>query len=306
VTGALTDDQLLLRDHARDLLAEACPADLLRAHRHDIGAADALWHLLRAFVPLGLGPVTDLCVFTEELGAVAAPVPFLATAALYAPLLEATGEHDLDPVLDGHATGTVALAGRDGRWRPSAEARKTNVPDAPGVDLVAAVAADGTVTLLAAPPSRRTATIDSTRCLYEVETTGRGIAAGTITRPALAEVLARATVAFTAEAVGTARCLVGTTGSDTAGGVGQAGDLVHTAARALDRGADNRWRAVRAAVTAVTAAVARAAGDAVADARRPGAREVPQRAFLIRRAYGSLALLDPAVRTPAPLPDPPD
>jgi hypothetical protein len=306
MTVALTDDQLILRDSARDLLVAACPADLLRAHRHDVAAADPLWDLLRDFVPLGLGPVADLCVFTEELGFVAAPVPFIATAALYAPLLEATGEHDLDPVLDGHATGTVALAGRDGIWRPNAEPRKTNVPDAPRVDLVAAVAADGTVTLLAAPPADRITTIDSTRCLYEVGTAGRGIAAGTITRPALNEVLARATVAFAAETVGTARRLVAVSGSDPGDAVERAARRVRAAAEALDQAAADPRPAVRAALTAAGAAATRAADEVIRDPGGAGSRGEPDRAFFVRRAYGAAALADPAVRIPERLPDPPD
>ena len=204
---AFSDDQSLLRDTARALLTDHCPPTLLRAHMTDLGAADELWGHVREYVPLGVGPLVDLCVFMEELGCVAAPVPFLATACLYAPLLDAIGEHDLDAVLEGNASGTVALAGSDGVWHPNAESRKTFVPDAMFVDLVAAVGADGAVTLLASPPAVRVETLDSTRCLYDVETAVPGTSAGTITRPALDDVLERATIALAAEMVGTARRL---------------------------------------------------------------------------------------------------
>ena len=154
---ALSDDQLLLRDTARQLLADRCPPTLLRAHMDDLARGRRAVGAIGDFVGLGVGPMVDLCVFMEELGYVAAPVPFLATACLYAPVLDAIGEHDLDAVLDGQATGTVALAGADGIWHPNAEHTKTFVPDAATVDLVAAVGADGAVTLLAVatgPPHR--------------------------------------------------------------------------------------------------------------------------------------------------------
>ena len=44
---SLTDDQELLRDTARALLAKECPPSLLRAHMDDPSAADPLWKHLR-------------------------------------------------------------------------------------------------------------------------------------------------------------------------------------------------------------------------------------------------------------------
>src|SRR4249920_3972816 len=86
---AFTPDQELLRESARALLARECPPTLLRNHMTDLRAVDPLWNHLREFSALGTGPTVDLCVFMEELGYVAAPGPFMASAVIGAPVLEA-------------------------------------------------------------------------------------------------------------------------------------------------------------------------------------------------------------------------
>ena len=111
----LSDDQQLLRDTARSLFTNECPPALVRAHIADPTAADPLFAHLRDFAALGDGALTDLCLFLQEHGYVAAPGPFFATTALFTPLLVALG-HDLaGDALAGTVTGTVALAGADGR-----------------------------------------------------------------------------------------------------------------------------------------------------------------------------------------------
>ena len=76
----LTDDQQLLRDTARKLLDQRVPArGRARAHRRPAAAYAPLWTHLSEYTALGLGPATDLCLFLEETGKVAAPGPFLAT-----------------------------------------------------------------------------------------------------------------------------------------------------------------------------------------------------------------------------------
>ena len=310
---AFTDDQELLRDSARQLLADQCPPSLLRAHTDDLAAADGLWDHISDFVPLGIGPLVDLCVFMEALGNVAAPVPFFATACLYAPLLDAIGEHDLDAVLDGHASGTVALAGSDGVWHPNAETRKTFVPDAARVDLVAAISADGSVTLLASPPALRIETVDTTRCLYDVETAVPGTAAGTISRSVLDDVMARATVALAAELVGTARRLFDMTltyareriqfdvpiGSfqavqhklaDMSLDVERAWSAVYYAAMAMDAGDDDRMRAVHVAKAAAGEAAKRAAKDGIQLHGGVGFTMEHDLHLFLRRAFGAEAL----------------
>ena len=311
---SFSEDQVLLRDTARQLLADQCPPTLLRAHMHDLGAADALWGYVKDFVPLGLGPLVDLCVFMEELGRVAAPVPFLATACLYAPILDAIGEHDLDAVLEGDANGTVALAGADGVWHPNAETIKTFVPDAASVDLVAAVSADGSVTLLAAPPVRRLETLDSTRPMYEVETAVPGTSAGTIGRPALDDVMTRATVALAAELVGTARRLFDMTlayakeriqfdvpiGSfqavqhklaDMSLDVERAWSAVYYAAMAVDARDDDRHRAMHVAKAAAGEAAKRAAKDGIQIHGGVGFTWEHDLHLFLRRAFATEAFL---------------
>jgi hypothetical protein len=97
---SLTEDQVLLRDTARKVLERECPPSLVRAHIEDPSVYAPLWRHLSEYTPLGAGPTTDLCLFLEETGYVAAPGPFLATV-LYASLV---GD-------DGATTGTVASIG---------------------------------------------------------------------------------------------------------------------------------------------------------------------------------------------------
>jgi len=92
-----TEDQELLRETAAKLLDRECPPALVRAHVDDPSAYEPLWRHLREYTALGTGPATDLCLFLEQTGYVAAPGPFLANA-LYTSL-----------VGDDGTTGTVAL-----------------------------------------------------------------------------------------------------------------------------------------------------------------------------------------------------
>ena len=96
---SLTDDQELLRDTATKLLERECPPALVRAHIDDPSVYEPLWRHLREFTALGAGPATDLCLFLEQTGYVAAPGPFLATALL----------HVTRPATTATTTGTVAF-----------------------------------------------------------------------------------------------------------------------------------------------------------------------------------------------------
>ena len=148
----LTDDQQLLRDTARKLLDRECPPAVVRAHIDDPAAYVPLWTHLSEYTALGLGPATDLCLFLEETGKVAAPGPFLATV-LFASL---TGEE---------ATGTVAIAGASGAWEPNADPVKTFVLEADRVDRVAIVGAGPTLSVIDAPPALRAAVRHDRRLL---------------------------------------------------------------------------------------------------------------------------------------------
>jgi hypothetical protein len=128
VDFTLSPDQELLRDTARQLLQRECPPELLRAHIDDPAAADPLWRHLRDFAALGDGPLTDLSLFAEQTGYVAAPGPFFPTAALFSPLLGILGHELLPPALGGEITGTVAVAGAGGTWQANDDRVKTFVP----------------------------------------------------------------------------------------------------------------------------------------------------------------------------------
>lgn len=205
---SLTPEQELLRDTAHTLLARECPTTLLRAHMDDPTVARPLWDHLREFCALGTGSAVDLCLFVEETGYVAAPGPFFATVALFAPLLDAIGSDLLEKVLTGDVTGTVALAGQDGVWRANGDATKTFVPEADRVEHVAVVDAGPTVTFADGPPIRLVETIDTTRRLFDVDASSlRTSPAVSVDPDALTRAVQRATVVLAAEQVGTCRRL---------------------------------------------------------------------------------------------------
>jgi len=311
----ISEDQELLRDTARALLAAECPTSLLRAHMDDPAAADPLWAHLREYAGLGDGSLADLHLFLEEMGYVAAPGPFFATTALFAPLLDQL-EHELLPgVLAGDVTGTVALAGADGRWEVNDDPVKTFVPEADRVEWVAVVSGAPRVALVRNPPARFVATVDTTRRLFEVEV---GAAANNeaiaIDADAVAGLVERATVALAAEMVGTARRLFDMTlayakeriqfdvpiGSfqaiqhklaDMALDLERAISAVQFAAMAHDAGHNDRHRATHVAKAAAGAAATRAAKDGIHIHGGIGYTWEHDLHLFIRHAYGSAAWL---------------
>ena len=141
----LDEDQQVLAEGARAVLADACPPALVRAVVEDAADAPArrseLWATLVALdwpglgLPeavggLGLGFV-EVAILVEELGRVVAPTPLLATSTQLAPLLlevEALGGPDgrapaggsvaaevLAGIAAGTVTGSMAVA-EAGRW----------------------------------------------------------------------------------------------------------------------------------------------------------------------------------------------
>jgi len=285
---SLSDDQQLLRDTARNLLAKECPTTLLRAHIGDPAAADPLWEHLRDFAALGTGQCADLCLFLEQVGYVAAPGVFFPSVALAAPILAAVGDDHLDAVVDGEATATVALAGADGIWTTNTEPTKTFVPEADRVDWIVVVDAGPAVRVIAASDARlrEVGTADFSRRMFEV-TADAGAGTATVLdldENALAAALERTTVALAAEMVGTARRLFDMTlayakeriqfdvpiGSfqaiqhklaDTSLAVERATAAVQYASMTLDADDGERHRAVHVAKAAAGAAATRAAKD---------------------------------------------
>jgi hypothetical protein len=203
---SLTDEQVLLRDTAKAMLAKECPSTLVRAHIDDISAADPLWAHLREFAGLAAGPCTDLCLFVQETGYVAAPGPFFASTVLFGSVLRAAGNELLDAVAAGETTGTVALAGADGVWRPNDEPVKLFVPEIDRVDWVAIVDAGPRVRLVRTddlPEPRLIQTVDWSRRLFQVDTSAADTAATPVDGAALEAALDRSTACIAAELVGT-------------------------------------------------------------------------------------------------------
>ncbi len=311
---SLTPDQELLRDTARALLAKECPTSLVRAHIDDPAAADPLWEHLREFAGLGAGSAVDLCLFLEQTGYVAAPGPFFATAALFAPLLDAIGSDLLEKVLAGEHTGTLAVAGMDGVWAVSPDTTKTFVPEADRVDHVAVVGPGPSVTVTEHPPVRLLETVDTSRRLFDVDTTGLAGTALALDPAALESVVERATVGLAAEMVGTARHLFDMTlryakervqfdrpiGSfqaiqhklaDMALDLERSWSSVYYAAMTLDAGDADRHRAVHVAKAAAGEAATRCAKDGIQIHGGIGYTWEHDLHLFIRRAYASEALL---------------
>jgi Acyl-CoA dehydrogenase, C-terminal domain len=314
VDFTLSSDQELLRDTARQLLQRECPPALLRAHIDHPAAADPLWLHLRDFAALGDSPLTDLCLFAEEMGYVAAPGPFFPTAALFSPLLGALGHELLAPAVAGQATGTVAVAGADGVWRANDERVKTFVPEADRVDWVAVVSSGPAVTLVQSPSIRRVATVDFSRRMFDVEVGSGSEPARPVDPEAFETVLERATVALAAEMTGTARRLFDMTlayakervqfdvpiGSfqaiqhklaDVALDLERATSAVYYAAMTVDAKDPDRHRAAHVAKAAAGAAATRAAKDGIQIHGGIGYTWEHDLHLFIRHAYGSEAWL---------------
>jgi alkylation response protein AidB-like acyl-CoA dehydrogenase len=287
VDFTLTEDQQLLRDTARALLEKECPPSLVRGYQDDDTAADSLWKHLSEWLELGRGPLVDLCLFLEEMGAVVAPGPFFATATLWAPL-------GLDD------SGTVAFV-NDETMPYALEADRA--------DRVAVVTLDQRIIAVdsASLELRPVETIDWTRRLFDIsaaETTGQLVAADP---EALME---RAWVALAAELVGTARTLLQKSvayakerrqfdrpiGSfqaiqhklaDMALAHEQAWSAVYYAAMAIDAGDPDRHRAAHVAKIMAGEAAKRAAKDGIQIHGGIGYTWEHDLHLFIRRAYGS-------------------
>ena len=306
----LSADQELLRDTARQLLQRECPTTLLRAHIEDPAAADPLWQHLRDFAPLGDAPLTDLCLFLEETGYVAAPGPFFSTTAMFAPLVAGLGHELLPSVLAGEVTGTVAIAGADGVWRANDDRVKTFVAEADRVEQVAVVSSGPVVQMVESPPARRVMTVDFARRLFEVEAPAGTGAALAIDPELLDAMLERVTIALSAEMVGTARRLFDMTlayakervqfdvpiGSfqaiqhklaDMALDLERATSAVSYAAMAIDAKDADRHRAAHVAKAAAGAAAKRAAKDGIQIHGGIGYTWEHDLHLFIRRAYAS-------------------
>jgi alkylation response protein AidB-like acyl-CoA dehydrogenase len=311
----LTDEQELLVDTARALFAEQCPSAVVRAAADDPSVAQALYDKhLRDWAGLAGGPAADLALFLVEAGAAVAPGPFLATTGLFAPLLVAAGHPLSAAAVAGEATGTVAQAGSDGMWWPSADGVRTQVIDAHLVDYVAVVVPGPALAVVPAGELdvRPVETLDLARRSFVVEVPA-GLPVDAVDLAALDDALERVAVAVAAELVGVARWLVETSvayardriqfgrpiGSfqaiqhmlvDMALAHEEAAAAVAYAARCIDAGDDARHRAVHVAKAQAGLAARRAARDGLQVHGGIGFTWEHDLHLRLRRAYADDAL----------------
>jgi len=145
---AFTDDQLAFRDAVRDLLAKECPPEVVRAawadgtddhgarkgegSRADASQVAKVWSDLAEMGVLGIGVSEahgglgmnelDWILLAEEAGYAALPHPFVETACVVAPLVDAAGDPHgvLSDLIDGTRTaGAVPLTSTIVPWGDS-------------------------------------------------------------------------------------------------------------------------------------------------------------------------------------------
>ena len=302
----LSDEQQLLRETARRLMEKECPPSLVRAHTDDPTVVDALWGELEQWLELADGPMTDLCLFLQEAGAVLLPGPFFASAALFRPLVTAVGQ-------SVPGTGTVAVAGASGEWIVNDDPVKTFVLEADVVDHIAFVVPGPAVIVAERDPrARMVATLDTSRRVFEAEVTaGEPVP---MDEAVLRGIVERWTVALAAEMVGTAHRMLDLTVAyakervqfdqpigafqaiqhklaDLALSVERATAAVYYAAMAIDAGDSERHRATHVAKAAAGEAATRAAKDGIQVHGGIGYTWEHDLHLYIRRAYGSEHLL---------------
>jgi alkylation response protein AidB-like acyl-CoA dehydrogenase len=158
----LSDDQVALRDGARELLDGLATPARVRAHSATDAAYDGpLWaamveqgwlgiEVAEARGGVGLGTV-EVAVLCEELGRHVAPAPFVSTVLAIDAFAGAGEDEWVDRLMGGDALACVA-------WDPAAP-----VPYAPSADVAVVIADDGVYAMeLAERPARQPA-MDLTR-----------------------------------------------------------------------------------------------------------------------------------------------
>ena len=158
----LSDDQLALRDGARELLDDLASPARVRAHTTTAAGFDAeLWSAMaeqgwlgievsETAGGIGLGSV-EVAVLAEELGRHAAPAPFLSNVLALDALTTAGDTAWVPRLLAGDAIACVA-------WDPGAP-----VPYAPSADVAIVCSEDGVYAQELDARPRREPAIDVTR-----------------------------------------------------------------------------------------------------------------------------------------------
>jgi len=158
----LSDDQVALRDGARELLDGFASPTQVRDHAGTDAAYDAaLWAAMaeqgwlgievdEARGGVGLGTV-EVAVLCEELGRHVAPAPFVSTVLAIDAFAAAGEGRWVDRLVGGDAVACVA-------WDPAAP-----VPYAPSADVAVVIADDGVYAVDLAERPRRQPAMDLTR-----------------------------------------------------------------------------------------------------------------------------------------------
>ncbi len=130
----LSEDQKMLRQTARDFLANECTKAYVREMELDPkGYSPHMWHQMADLGWMGLpfpeqcggwgGSFLDLAILMEEMGRACLPGPFLASVVLGGmTILEAGSDQQKEQYLAAIAGGeifTMALTEPDGRYEPS-------------------------------------------------------------------------------------------------------------------------------------------------------------------------------------------
>lgn len=139
---ALSDEQEMVRDTARELFANECTIDLVRDAWSNRKIASRLFddHLV-GWMELANADLVDVVIFVEEYGRAVAPGPFFASL-LAAQVADAAGIS-----LPGSAT--VAVSDAQGAWIPHDGGEKHFVPSAAEVDEVLVVSGSSDAPMLA-------------------------------------------------------------------------------------------------------------------------------------------------------------
>ena len=130
----LSDEQILLRESARDFLAAECPMEHVRASMEAApGSPDALWKKMAELGWTGLTlpevyggtelELLSLSLLCQEMGRVLLPSPYLSTVAVGAQAVllggsDALKQRVLPGIADGSSRIALALLEDDSCWSP--------------------------------------------------------------------------------------------------------------------------------------------------------------------------------------------
>ena len=129
---SFSDDQIMFQEAVRDLLANECPPEVVRAAwENDTGRTDGLWASLAEMGVVGMTAPesagglgmdeTDLVLLLEEAGRAALPEPLLEHTAVGIPTLAEAGGPVAEAWLERAAAGEATLgAGPDDGYAPGA------------------------------------------------------------------------------------------------------------------------------------------------------------------------------------------